>query len=119
MPLQPKRAGTHTGVDAGLLPPSGFIATAMDLSVMAAAERYGELIAHLAPERAVLREPQVVGIRWSSAANQAGLLGNRFDVVSLPNPARLREGQQTFISHLGAPPIVWLARIRIAWQLVG
>jgi hypothetical protein len=49
----------------------------------------------LAPERAVLSESQVVGIRGSPAANQAGLLGNCFDVVSVPNPARLWEGQQT------------------------
>jgi hypothetical protein len=34
----------------------------MDLTVVTPAQRHGELIAHLASECAVLREPQVMGI---------------------------------------------------------
>ncbi len=50
--------------------------------------KHRNLLAHA--ERPAFREAQVVGIRWSPAANQAGLLGNRIDVVSVPSPARLR-----------------------------
>ena len=34
----------------------------MELAVIAAAQRYGDLIARLAPERTMLREPKMVGI---------------------------------------------------------
>ena len=48
MGLQPQRAGGDGRINAGILPPCGFIATAMGLAVMAPAQRYGELIAGLA-----------------------------------------------------------------------
>ena len=35
----------------------------------------------------MLREPQVMGVRRFSAANQTGVLGNRFDVFSPVQPA--------------------------------
>ena len=73
MRLQPQRAGSNGRINASIFPPSDFIATAMDLAMMAAAQRHGELIADLAPERWVLREAQVVSIRGLPAANQAGL----------------------------------------------
>jgi hypothetical protein len=37
MRLQPQRAGGDGRIDAGLLPPSGFVATAMDLTMVTAA----------------------------------------------------------------------------------
>jgi hypothetical protein len=73
----------------------------MNLAMMTAAQWYDELIADLAPERGVLREPQVTGVRWSSTANQAGLLGNRFDVIAITNPPRLRQRQHALIDQLG------------------
>jgi hypothetical protein len=62
MRLQPQRPGGDDWIETVLLPPSRFIATAKDLAVMAPAQRYGELVAHLASERAALREAQVMGI---------------------------------------------------------
>ena len=62
MRFQPQRAGSDGRIDASLFPPCGFIATAMDLAMMAPAQRHGELIADLAAERAVLREAQMMGI---------------------------------------------------------
>jgi hypothetical protein len=56
MRLKPKRTGSTGRINASIFPPSDFIATAMDLAMMAAARRHGELIADLAPERAVLRD---------------------------------------------------------------
>ncbi|HKM71670.1 MAG TPA: hypothetical protein VJX94_16715 [Stellaceae bacterium] len=45
----------------------------MKLTMVSSAQRDSELIAHLAPEGAVLREAKVMGIRGLPAANQAGL----------------------------------------------
>jgi hypothetical protein len=89
MRLQPKRAGVDGWINSGVPPPIRFVLAAVDLAMMSSAQWYGEFIADLAPERGMLREPQVMGIRGSSAANQARLLGNRFDVIAVTNPARL------------------------------
>jgi len=48
----------------------------VDLTVVTSTQRNSELIAHLAPERAVLRESQVMGVGGLPAANQASLFGN-------------------------------------------
>jgi hypothetical protein len=48
MGLQPQRAGGDGWINAGILPPCGFIATAMGIAVMAPAQRHGELITDLA-----------------------------------------------------------------------
>lgn len=62
MRLQPQRAGGAGRIDPGLLPPSGFVATAMDLTVMTAAQRDGELVADLSSECTALGKSEVVGI---------------------------------------------------------
>jgi len=46
MRLEPQSGGSGR-IDAGSLPPGRFVATTMDLAMMAAAERYSELIAQL------------------------------------------------------------------------
>jgi hypothetical protein len=56
MCLQPKRAGSDSRINASICPPPGFVARAMDLTVMATAQRYGEFVADFAPECAVLHE---------------------------------------------------------------
>jgi hypothetical protein len=58
--------------------------------MMAAAQRDKEFVTHLASERGVLCEPQVVRIRRPAATDQAWLLGNEFDVGLVPKPTRLR-----------------------------
>jgi len=58
--------------------------------MMSSAQRDSELIAHLAPEGAVLREAKVMGIRGLPAANQAGSHGYRFDMIPVPRTAGLR-----------------------------
>jgi hypothetical protein len=56
MHLQPERTGDGCRIDASLLPPCRFIAKAVDLAMMAAAERHRELVAHPAAKRRVLDE---------------------------------------------------------------
>ena len=47
---------------SAFLPPRGFITTAMDLAMMAAAERYVELVTDLATECSLLHEAQMMRI---------------------------------------------------------
>jgi hypothetical protein len=49
----------------------------MQLSMMTAAERYGEFVADFKAERSGLREPQVLRIGWQSATDEAQLRGNK------------------------------------------
>ena len=66
---------------------------------------YGELIAHFSCKGAALYKSKVVGIGWPSPANNTGLLGDEFDVLSIADPARLRQGERTFVDcRFGAPP---------------
>ncbi len=89
MRLQPQRAGGNGWIDTSLLLPSGFITTAMDLTVVTAAQRDGELVADLSTECPALRVSEVVGIRRTSPANKTRVLGDSFDVISITNPSRL------------------------------
>ena len=50
MSFQPQRASGDGWIDTKLIPPSQFVAAAMDFLVMAATERYGELITYFSPE---------------------------------------------------------------------
>jgi hypothetical protein len=70
--------------------------------MMAAAQRDDEFVAHLAPERTMLCEPKMMGIRGTSSANQTGLLGHEFDVGLVPKPSRLWERQQAFVNTVGS-----------------
>ena len=68
MARQPQRPRANRRIDADSLPPCGFIAAAMDLTVVPPAQRHGELIAYFSPACAVLREPQTMGIGGPTAA---------------------------------------------------
>jgi hypothetical protein len=70
MRSQPQRMGRDGWINSSGTPPCGFIAAAVDLAMVSSAQRDSEFIADLASECAVLCEPQVVGVRRSSAANQ-------------------------------------------------
>ena len=84
-------------------PPGGLIAAAMHLAVMSAAKRNREFVADLAAECRYLRKPEVVGISGPPAADQTGLLGNRFNVFSVAYATRCRQCQYTFIDNGGVP----------------
>ena len=69
MGLQPQLASRNSRIDANFPPPLSFIAAPMDLAMVAAAQRNGELVAHLARQRSALDEAQVVRVRWLPSAN--------------------------------------------------
>ena len=60
--FQPQRAGGAGRIDPGLLPPCGFVAAVMDLTMMTSAQRDGELVADLSAECTALGKSEVVGI---------------------------------------------------------
>ena len=74
--LRPQCRGDAIRVDAEPAPPCGFIASAVDLAMVSAAERHRELVAHFATERPRLRRPKMMGIRGLTAADKAGLRGH-------------------------------------------
>ena len=61
--------GLTAETEIGALEDHGFIAATMNLAVVAPAHRHGELIAHFSPERAMLRETQMMGIREFAVTN--------------------------------------------------
>ena len=75
---------------------------------MTSTQRNSELVADFAPKRAMLRESQVMGVGGLPAANQAGLLGNCFDVIPITNPPLLGQGQRALIDNARTLP--WLRR---------
>ena len=73
MRLFPKSLGDRQRIDIEILPPDHLIAGLMQLPMMTAAERDGELVADFETEGSGLRKPQVMRIGWLPAADQAGL----------------------------------------------
>jgi hypothetical protein len=68
----------------------------MNLTVMRPAQRYRELIAHLATERTGLRKTQM-RIRWMPTANQAGLFDDMPDMVAVTNATRFGEFKDALV----------------------
>ena len=69
----------------------------MQLAMMAAAERYGELIADFETERPGLRKPQVMRVGWLSSADQAGLRGNEPQMGFVTQPLGLGDGEKALV----------------------
>ena len=59
---QPQHVGGDGRVHPSIPPPCGLVAAAVNFTMVSPAQRNGELIADLASERAVLCEPQVMGV---------------------------------------------------------
>jgi hypothetical protein len=114
MCLQPERAGCGERINTSLFPPIGFITATMHLPMMAAAERDRELIAGFATECPRLRRSQVVSIGWTTAIDQACVLGDRFDVIAVANPARRRQGQYSFVDN--RPAAAFFAAWTSQWR---
>ena len=79
------------------LPPDHFIAGLMQLSMMPAAERYGEFVADFKTERSGLREPQMMRIGWLPAADEAWLRGNKSQMGFVAQPFGLGDGENALI----------------------
>src|SRR5262249_53247669 len=93
----PKLTGDLDGIDASLLPPGFFIASAMSRAVMRAAERDGKFIAGFAAERARLHKSDVMRIRGLATAQQARLLHHKAKVVPVAIAAWRRHREHALI----------------------
>ena len=65
-------------------PPIDFLAGPVQLPMMRATQRHGELVADLEAETAGLREPQMVRVAGLAAADEARLLGHEAQVLLVP-----------------------------------
>ena len=84
-------------INTGLFPPCEFVAGAVNLTVMTAAKRDGELVADLTPQGPRLRKPKMMGVRRLSSADQARTPSDIFDVLAIPNSPRLRERKRPLV----------------------
>jgi hypothetical protein len=90
MCLQPKHARSGGRINAGLVPPDGFIPAAMHLAVMPPAQRNRKLVADLSAERRRLHKAQMVSIGGPTTTDQTRLLGDGFYVLPIANTTRRR-----------------------------
>ena len=75
MAFFPQVLGGLHWFDPQIRPPSHFIAGLMQLPMMTAAERYGELVADFETQGSGLRKPQVMRIGRLPAANEQDIAG--------------------------------------------
>jgi hypothetical protein len=69
MAFQPQGTRENGRINAQLFPPCRFIATAVDLAMMATTQGDCELIADFAAKRPRLRKPQMMSICRAAAAD--------------------------------------------------
>ena len=112
MRFQPQLTGWDGRIDTGPAPPSGFIAVAMQLAMMAAAQGDRELVADLAAQRPALREAQVMGVAGFTTADQTSLLRHEAHMVAITDASGLGMGKNRFVDGLAAGLPSWVRRIR-------
>src|SRR5262249_16651624 len=79
--LSPELTGGLNGIDTGRLPPSLLLTRAVNRAGMWGGERHGGFCAHLTTARAPVEITKVMWIGLFPAAHQAGLLGNKAEVL--------------------------------------
>src|SRR5215472_5250239 len=105
MCAQPQHTSGIGWINIYLFPPRGFIAAAMDFAMMAPTKRDSKLIADLAAKRRGLRKAQMVGVRRTAAADETGLLGNRFNMLPVTDSTHRRQRQHGFVNGSPSPLI--------------
>ncbi len=75
------------------LPPSRLVAAQVKLTMMDPAERDGELIAHLAAQRARLCETKMVRVGGTSSTHEARLRGDESPMVFVPLAPHFAKGE--------------------------
>ena len=86
MGFLPKTSRNLQGIHPLASPPRAFIPGLMQLPMMAAAQRNGELIAHLEANGSGLCKPQVMRIGGLPAADDARLRRDEFQVCLVAQP---------------------------------
>ena len=101
MGLIPKRFGDLQRLDVELLPPSHLIARLMQLPVIAAAERNGELVADFKPDSSRLRKPQVMRVGRLAATYETGLRRHKLQMRLVAQPFGLGNGEDALVDPVG------------------
>jgi len=73
-------------IDVDARPPSDLVTAAMNLIMMHAAKRDGELIAHPAAEGAGLSKAEMVGLAGMTSTDEAGLRHHEFEMTLVADP---------------------------------
>jgi hypothetical protein len=97
MALLPELSGDFQSIDFLTFPPGDFVAGLVQLAMMTAAERYGELVADLHADGARLCKTQVMRIARLPTADEAGLGGDEFEMDPVVYPLGRGDGQGAFI----------------------
>jgi len=95
--LIPERTGDFSRIDAGLLPPSPFVAGAVEGAVVDTTERHREFVARFAADGARLYIAKMMRVRRLTAAHKAGLLGDKSDVVLVPDSTWFRQSESALV----------------------
>src|SRR5882724_6559808 len=72
----------------------------MQFAVMRPAQRHREFVADLLPKSSGLREAQMVRVAGLSVADDAGLFRNEPQVLLVPKPLGLRQGQEALVDAI-------------------
>ena|ERR1700733_1413574 len=95
--LKPQFTGGVGRINPRSLPPRSFIAATVNLAMVPATQRHGELIADLAAQRTALRKAQVVGVAGLTATDQAGLLSDEADMIAIADAPRFGVSKDRFV----------------------
>jgi hypothetical protein len=79
-------------------PPSHFVAAAVQVMMVLAAQWHGEFVADLASEGSGLREFEMVGIAWRTPTDEAGLRCHEDQVGPVANSDRLAQRRNELTS---------------------
>ena len=89
--LLPEFLRDRERINAQVIPPGGLVAGVVELPMMGATERYGELIAHLLAHGTRLHEAKVMRVGWGAAAEKAGLFADEEEMILVTGPSRTRD----------------------------
>jgi len=96
MAFQPQHTSRNGRINTHLFPPVRFIATAVDLAMMATTQGDRELIAD---------KSQMMGVRRAATADQTRLLGDQSNVLPIANSSRRRQRKHAFVYRNGSPSL--------------
>ena len=91
-----------------LLPPGLFAAAGVKVAVVQRTEGHGVGVRHLATHGAGLGEPHMMSLDRDPATDEAGLAGNKPQVVAVADPPRLGVGEDTLVDERTFPVAVSL-----------
>jgi hypothetical protein len=111
MRFEPQCAGRDGRIKPGLSPPRGFIATAVDFTMVPSTQWYSELIADFTSESPGLGEAQMMRVGRAATADKTRLLGDMADMLAIADATRFSQEQHTLVDAFRSrPPFRRLSR---------